>query len=688
MINNCFLFKGRESALCAIRNIEIERNNYMHRYVYVLLLTVFITACGGGDDHSAQDKVSKPPKATNVALDGIEQGELLQSGQEAIGQYTFNSTSVPPGLDASIGYWETESGMSIHRGFKYRIPNDNSLAGIRIRFCVIPFNRADRKAGEKACSKYFLVSASYFDDMLPAVRILSNAYTPEEVGFELLTYVVDKNGEPSNNKFGFRWLRNGQIIQNENRDSYWLTVADEGKHISVCIIDLATETLISCSEETNAINAAIGTEPFVMIQPLPAKAEQGKTLFLDYEFVDFENDKEDINMTSFAWLLDGQRVSPNQSLIIDNSMVGKKIQGCVTPYALTGWPKAGEQTCTEEVVVQPLSDDTPHALNLAIAGHRFEGYVLEGVYDYFDSNKVPENQSIYTWSIIHDGQEKEVSTEQHYKLQAGDEGEGNKVRFCVTPRNSHTQGAATCVTENIAWIDGEGELKEGGKVTANLNGFPAFNLSYWLSANESETLPFAISTVPNTILAFDVEATLPESFNLRPMRLCVSFDDKFLNDDDICRELPVNGKLTRSLILKDEQGDHAAINLNQVITIDSIYRLHRPATWAEFSSLPLEMKEKFHSAEASHLPDSDLRGLQMTPQDADKFCRLKFGKPGVASSYLYRRYGMGENYSWPAELVAQEFVTKELNDFFVVRDGNLVAADSNKKYAFTCVSMY
>ncbi|KMV30346.1 hypothetical protein AB733_11725 [Photobacterium swingsii] len=74
----------------------------MHRYVYILLLTVFITACGSGDGNSEQQKVSKPPKATNVALSGIEQGDQIQSGQEAIGQYKFNSTSVPPGLDARL----------------------------------------------------------------------------------------------------------------------------------------------------------------------------------------------------------------------------------------------------------------------------------------------------------------------------------------------------------------------------------------------------------------------------------------------------------------------------------------------------------------------------------------------------------------------------------------------------------
>ncbi len=659
----------------------------MHRYVYVLLLTVLITACGGGDDNSAQEKVSKPPKATDVALSGIQQGEELQSGQEAVGQYTFNSTSVPPGLDASIGYWETESGMSIHRGFKYRIPKDNSLAGIRIRFCVIPFNRADRKAGEKACSKYVLVSPTYFDEMPHVVRILSNAYTPEEVGFELLTYVADKDGQPSHENFGYRWLRDGQIIPNENQDSYWLTVDDEGKHISVCIIDLTTETLVSCSEETNAINAAIGTEPFVVIKPLPTQVELGNTLALDYEFVDFDNDKEDINMTSFSWFIDGNRTSSDQSLHIDDSMLDKKIKGCVTPYSLTGWPKSGEMFCTEEVTVHAIPDGIPQAMNVAISGHRFEGELLQGTYDYYESNSVPETQSVYRWSIIHGDIEKDVSSEPYYRLQAGDEAKGNKIRFCVTPQNSHTQGLPRCVTENIAWLDGAGELKEGGEITATLTGYPEFRQSYWLSTNKSAVFPLAISTDPNTISRLLIGPTLPSFINLRAISLCVSFDNEILNSDDVCRELPANHKLTRSITVKGDSGYHAAMNINKSVNIDRGYYLHRPETWAEFRTLPVEMKEKFRSAEASSLANSDLIGLKMTPQDADRYCRLKFGEPGIASTYIYKRYANNDNYNWPEELVEQEFVTKELNDFFVIKNGNLVTADSHKKYAFECVSL-
>ncbi|MGF1690818.1 hypothetical protein [Photobacterium kagoshimensis] len=660
----------------------------MHRYVYILLLTVFITACGSGDGNSEQQKVSKPPKATNVALSGIEQGDQIQSGQEAIGQYKFNSTSVPPGLDASIGYWETEAGMSIHRGFKYRIPKDNSLAGTRIRFCVIPFNRTDRKAGEKVCSKYVLISPVYFDETNHVVRILSNAYSPEIVGSELLTFVVDKDGEAPNEEFTYRWLRDGQIIPNENQASYWLTVDDEGKHISVCIIDSITNILISCSEETNMIQGAAGSEPVAIIDPLLEQIELGKNVFLNYEFLDFDNDKEDLDSTSFSWFLDGQPVAKTQSLYIETAMANKQLKGCVTPYSLTGWPKAGNVTCTEEVMVKPLPNDTPHALNVVISGHRFEGNTLMGAYRYFESNNNPETQSEYSWTIVNNDQEKQVSNEQSYRLQDSDLGKGNKVRFCVTPINSHTRGHASCRTEHIAWLDAEGEFKEGGEITATLTGYPEFRQSYWLSTNKSAVFPLAISTEPNTISRFVIAPTLPSFINLRAIRLCVSFDDEILNSDDVCRELPVNNKLTRSITVKGESGYHATMNINKSVNIDRVYHLHRPETWAEFRTLPVEMKEKFRSAEASPLANSDLIGLKMTPQDADKYCRLKFGEPGIASAYIYERYGKDDSYNWPEELVAQEFVTKELNDFFVVRDGNLVAADSNKKYAFTCLSMY
>ncbi|WP_157072518.1 hypothetical protein [Photobacterium sanguinicancri] len=70
----------------------------MYRHIVTLLLTVFISACGGGGDESSDViTVSKPPKATNVALKGSEIDNGIQSGQEVIGQYTFNSASIPPG---------------------------------------------------------------------------------------------------------------------------------------------------------------------------------------------------------------------------------------------------------------------------------------------------------------------------------------------------------------------------------------------------------------------------------------------------------------------------------------------------------------------------------------------------------------------------------------------------------------
>ncbi len=665
----------------------------MYRHIITLLLTAFISACGGGgDENSDVITVSKPPKATNVALKGSGNDNGIQSGQEVIGQYTFNSASIPPGLDASIGFWETESGTSIHRGLKYRIPYDNSLAGTQIRFCVKPFNRIDRKAGKKACSKFVLITPVFFDPSTPMVKILSNAYTPEVVGGELLTFIIDKNGDIVDDEHGFRWKRNGQIIPNENSGSYLLTVADEGKYISVCIINQVTNTLISCSEETNMIQGAAGSEPVAIINPLLDQIELGKSAFLDYEFLDFDNDKEDLDSTSFSWFLDGQPVAKTQSLYIETSMVNKQLKGCVTPYSLTGWPKAGDVTCTEAVTVQPLPNDTPHALNVVISGHRFEGETLIGTYRYFESNNNPEAQSEYSWTIVSNDQEKQVSNEQSYRLQDGDLGKGNKVRFCVTPINSHARGYASCRTEDIAWLDGEGNFKEGGEVTANLKGFPEFSQSYWLSSDEDTALPLAINTRSNSVSPLAIESPLSNFINLRPMRLCISFDNNLLNSDDVCREIPVGNKLTRYIRLKDEQGVHAAININQSVVVDKHYRLHRPHTWSEFKALPKNMQSEFSSAESSHLIGESYSGVKMTPQQANKFCLLMHGATGLASPVFYNKFATGSDLSnsWPTELMLQEFVAKGPDGYYQLDNSGFtppVPADLRKKYAFMCVSL-
>ncbi len=666
--------------------------NYMYRHIVTLLLTVFISACGGGGDESSDViTVSKPPKATNVALKGSEIDNGIQSGQEVIGQYTFNSASIPPGLDASIGFWETESGTSIHRGLKYRIPRDNSLAGTRIRFCVKPFNRIDRKAGKKACSKFVLITPVFFDPSSPMVKILSNAYTPEVVGGELLTFIINKNGDSVDGEHGFRWKRNGQIISNENSDSYLLTVADEGKYISVCIINQVTNTLISCSEETNAIQAAAGIMPSVYLEPLSAKVEVGQNVLLDYHFIDLDNDKEDIDTTSFSWFVDDNLIATDQSLLVDTSMVHKKLKGCVTPYSLTGWPKSGEMTCTEEVIITSIAGDLPRANNVAIMGHRFEGKTVEGSYDYFDPNNNQETASLFTWSIIKNGQETVVGQEQGYTLQSGDEGKGNKIRFCVVALNNQAQGIPACVTKNIAWVDGEGDFREGGAVTANLKGFPEFSQSYWLSeGHQTPELPLALNTTPNTVSTLIVDDVLPDFINLKPMKLCLSFDTSLLNSDDICREIPIGKKLSRFIAIDGDKGSSAAININQsIITLDGFYRLYRPYTWSEFKILPSEIRSQFSSAEASQLTNSQVEGVKMTPEDANKFCLLNFGAPGVASRYIhkYNGVGVGLMHGWPEDLLSQDFMVKEPDGFFVDSEEKFSAVESNEKYAFSCMSI-
>lgn len=99
----------------------------------------------------------------------------------------------------------------------------------------------------------------------------------------------------------------------------------------------------------------------------------------------------------------------------------------------------------------------------------------------------------------------------------------------------------------------------------------------------------------------------------------------------------------------------------------------------------------FSSAEPSIIRDASnvVKGLKMTPKQANNFCLRTYGAPGVISSAINSSDGVipGGKHQWPIYLTTQQFVTKEPDGKYVIDSNKYSPADMQSKYAFACLAV-
>ncbi|WP_199450883.1 hypothetical protein, partial [Vibrio harveyi] len=90
----------------------------------------------------------------------------------------------------------------------------------------------------------------------------------------------------------------------------------------------------------NQVAGLEGEPPVVGLQQLGETIEVGQPQYLAYEFIDFDNDEEDTFNTAYSWYVGDKLTSNSRLFVLTAEMLGKQVKGCVTPYSLTGHPKA------------------------------------------------------------------------------------------------------------------------------------------------------------------------------------------------------------------------------------------------------------------------------------------------------------------------------------------------------------
>lgn len=657
--------------------------------VLFALLSLMLSACGASSSSGVSIPEQKP-MATEVAFEGEYQvGKLLS------GHYQFTAGTALE-LDGSDLVWENSSGTELFKGKEYT-PGDD-VAGQMIRFCVIPIHRGDRLFGVRSCSDYYEIAAQSVE-LIPRIYI-ANRETNSTVGAPLTAFVDADYGLA----YHYQWQRNGSAITGEtgprNLDGqlYLLTVADEGQQIKVCIFADDDNRMLSCSLATNKIVPRLGREPEVVINTWNDDVRVGNTLLADYRYSDIDGDIQDSLLTTVQWQLNGVVFAANNSLLLTSDMALKTVSVCVTPYAVSGVPKAGSQTCSTKEMVLKKETTLPSASALAISGIAMAGQQVKASYQFFDANGDVEADSDLIWYV----NDNEVSRNTIYTLREEDEGKDKELKLCITPKSVNDEvGSVVCKTQPVAWIKASGALTHESVISPELLGYPDFNGSWWRAIGVNSDLKNLIKFGENQFKPWSGRGFMPSVvMAYRPIEFCVLSINLVGEEVELCRELTRENGISREDSITGawiDLEDSNRVGFDPKAKVDfnfnsENYTAYRPITWAEFSTYK---DMGFNSAQKTNLIgfQDHVVGVTMKANDALAFCRRTQPNAKVATqAMLEQLFLTGDEFSlynfWTNIYDLPWLVSdgKGIAKPLVYPMGESVILDVNQQYFFSCVT--
>ncbi|CAH7407600.1 hypothetical protein VCHA48O428_70112 [Vibrio chagasii] len=182
----------------------------------------------------------------------------------------------------------------------------------------------------------------------------------------------------------------------------------------------------------------------------------GSALSVSASYLDLDDDKPGYHI--YAWEADGNIISgeTDNSLILTEEFVGKNINVCVTPIALTG-ANPGAQVCAEGegILVESLSDNAPEALARIVTRAPLAGDTLAAAYSYTSS--APESGSAFTWysednagqrTLLEQCDPSSADEECEYNSKSSDV--GKTIMACVIPKNNlGNSGQESCAYAGV-----------------------------------------------------------------------------------------------------------------------------------------------------------------------------------------------------------------------------------------------
>lgn len=644
------------------------QDHYLIRIFKILLLTVFITACGGGNSSSSEKTVA--PSVSSAAISG--KGE---TGSILTGSYEFHDLGNDG--DASEIYWQHPNGTKIAIG-RTLVP-DLQLVGWDIKFCVQAISAGKRLVGNIICSDGITITEPYIL-AIPKISIVNKA-TNTQVGATLSALTINDYDY----SISYQWFINDETIASATSDDLVLIKEWQGARAHVCINDIATGNVLACTEKTNFIQARSSYAPEITFTPLPSHIEVGDSLQAEYSYLDKDNDEEDLNRLSYRWYIDGTTASIKKHIIINEEDALKKLKLCITIYSKTGLPDTSEQQCLSEQTIWHSSNKAPDVTKIEIKGISMAGYKIGATYQYFDANNHNETESDTGWFI----NDIKIESSKELLLTSEMTEKNTYAEYCVVPKDSSgTVGARVCERQGFANIQVEGALTRGSIITPILKDYPEFNESWWKTVGESIEFYHFYEIGKNEVNAWIGSSYSPSiSVNFRELAFCIKADKLNGGTADICTTLTREHGLTKGLEI--DKNNLQRIGFDPQAEIDfSIngknYRAYRPVSEATFN--------RFASSLGLVSPESiqlgNLTSIKMTPADAQAYCQRTKPLGQITSREAITALFTGDATSaynlWPSPHTTPWLSATD--------DGSLVTLSEfqtinfNAKYPFSCMS--
>lgn len=141
----------------------------------------------------------------------------------------------------------------------------------------------------------------------------------------------------------------------------------------------------------------------------------------------------------YLWQIDNEQVATTLSFTLPLDSEGKALSFCVTPVAVSGDEKQGQQVCVAETITGQYS--MPTITDLTLSSPITTGVEISASYIFVDENSRSEGDSLYSWQV----DENEVGTQTTITLSS--DNQDKMLTLCVTPvaaLGENATGEAVC----------------------------------------------------------------------------------------------------------------------------------------------------------------------------------------------------------------------------------------------------
>ena len=401
-------------------------------FVVAFLLTVWLTACGGGgsgvDAEAAKKIPSAPPTASSVTVSGTS-----QVGQVLSGSYTYADVNKDPQGTSTFRWLRSGAAITGATASSYTLVSADQ--GQSIRFEVTPVAKVAPTTGTPVASPPTAVVAGVGTPAAPTASSVTVSGSAQ-VG-QVLTGSYsynDSNNDPQGTST-MRWLRNGAAIASATASTYTLVSADQGTSLTFEVTPVATVApttgVAALSSPTPAVvGVGAPAAPSASNVLINGTVQVGQVLTGSYTYADANNDPQ--GTSTLRWLRNGVAITgaTASTYTLTSADQGTTLRFEVTPVATvaptTGTPVLSVSTVAVAGVGAPVA---PTASGVTISGTAQVGQVLTGSYSYADANNDPQGLSTVRW--LRNGAAIADATASTYTLVSADQ--GTSLTFEVTP---------------------------------------------------------------------------------------------------------------------------------------------------------------------------------------------------------------------------------------------------------------